>query len=436
MVDSATRMSTMARIPAENTLTISHVRDSAELAERLSLGTSAEGMEKFQALVVRRLHFNEETCEKVKEALKKREESNKSWKKLELRNIDGDITAAISTCVAIDATQEVKLVANNTEISNEGWMAICEGLRCNSILQRLRITTTLEGTGLQLFVEGLHHASVLQILDFSWSTFENDDAVEALTLGLRRNCSLTELHLMGCCLKDEHVAWIVGGLRDHPTLECLDLNGNKCGQASSFALAELVSHNTHLRKLDLSFQTGNERLTISLLVEALHRNCTLRTLDLSNCRLDDEDVIILGRMLCECKHISELFIARNKITDMGISALARMLPNIRSLRRLSLWGNPFDDQGAQALALGMSQNCEIEDVDLFRNFFCSDKILLYTHLNRAGRRLLLTEQPIPLGVWPLVLSRANEFKFQKASSATTSDLIFHLIRGPALFESR
>jgi Ran GTPase-activating protein (RanGAP) involved in mRNA processing and transport len=439
MVDSATRMSTMAKIPTERTLTLSHLRTHhpSEIARRLALGTTCKGIEQYDALVLRRMRFDESLCDLVKDALQLRLQT-RMWKKVELRNCDGDVAASIATCMDIDAIEEIQLVLSRTEIPNDGWLAISEGLQSNSKLKCLRITTALEGRGMSTFARGLcSSTSSLRILDLSYSSFESDEAVEALAFGLRQNTTLEEVHLMGCSLMDQHAAWLSAGIRDHSSLQCWDLNGNKCGPASSFAIADLLSVNSHLQKLDLSFQTSDERLDVRLLVDALRHNTSLKILDLSNCGLDDEDVLLLGTLLCDSPDLSitELFIARNKITDRGISGLAAILPEVKSLRRLSLWGNPFNDLGAQALANGMRDNRRIEELDLFRNFFCSEKILLYTNLNRAGRRLLDSDHRVPLGLWPLVLSRINSQTFQ-GTSTNTSDLMFHMIRGPALFEAR
>lgn len=437
MVDSATRMSTMIKIPAERTLTVSHLRDLSQVARRLELGITQKGVNKYDALVLRRLLFDESICNLVQEALSLRLKAQRIWKKVELRHINGDIAAAISTFTNIDVIQELQLVLNNTEVTNDGWSAISAALQSNFKLHCFRITTTLDGSGMSRFSQGLRSSTVsLRILDLSYSEFESDDAVEALTFGLRQNSTLQEVHFMGCNLKDEHAAWLSMGLRDHSTLQCLDLNGNKCGPSCSAALAELLSVNVHLQKLDLSFQTSDKRLNVSFLVESLRHNTTLKVLDLSNCQLDDGDAVLLGRLLCDCPNLSELFIARNKITDQGISRLGGMLPQIKSLRRLSLWGNPFDDTGAQALAIGMRDNCGIDELDLFRNFFCSDKIILYTHLNRAGRRLLHSDDRVPLALWPLVLSRINQLTFQRKATTSASDLMFHMIRGPVLFDAR
>jgi hypothetical protein len=428
MVDSATRLSTMTRILAENTLAISHIRDSAEVARRLE-----EAKANHQGLVLRRLVFNPTICT----ALQKTLGTKKCWKKVELRNVDGDVTAAISTCMAVvDAMEELQLVINNTEIEEEGWSALAVGLQLHSKLTRLRITTALDAPGMRALSEGLKDPRTsLKTLDFSWSTLEDDETVQELALGLGENKSLHELHFMGCSLRDPRVAQLAEALREHPCLKCLDFNGNKSGPLASTALATLLDTNKSLEKLDVSFQTNDEPLNIQALAESLRGNSTLRTLDLSNCQLGDEDAERLFRVLCETTSLTELFVARNKISDEGVKLLARLLSEMKGLRRLSLWGNPFNDEGAKALAVGLESNFELSEIDLFRNFPCSEQIAYYTLLNRAGRGLM-HNTAAPLSLWPTVLERLEKINIPNGSKITSHDLIFFLLRGPALLHSR
>eukprot|EP00539_Tryblionella_compressa_P012715 CAMPEP_0178822482 /NCGR_PEP_ID=MMETSP0746-20121128/4622_1 /TAXON_ID=913974 /ORGANISM="Nitzschia punctata, Strain CCMP561" /LENGTH=163 /DNA_ID=CAMNT_0020484003 /DNA_START=26 /DNA_END=517 /DNA_ORIENTATION=- len=154
-------------------------------------------------------------------------------------------------------------------------------------------------------------------------------------------------------------------------------------------------------------------------------------------------------------HLRELFLGRNHITDNGLKALGQALPNIRNLKRISLWANPFDEPGVQAFCNGLEHNNDLEDVDLFRKFSCSEKIRYYTLLNRSGRRLLqeavATEEgtseaqtnihsprqrPVPLGTWPLVLERLQTLSLQDDDVFSHNDLLYYMLKGPALFQGQ
>mmetsp|Transcript_78861 Transcript_78861/g.229035 ORF Transcript_78861/g.229035 Transcript_78861/m.229035 type:complete len:437 (+) Transcript_78861:205-1515(+) len=427
MVDSATRMSSLTRVPIQQTLVVSHARSREEVDELLQRGGSLEGADQYEALVMRRLTFHETTCDILRKSLQNRYNKGRPWKKVELRNVEpSTATNAIATCMSVDAIEEIQFVMNNVEVNPKGWNSIGEGIRSNVKLRCLRITSVLEGAGIKMLSRGLEGGSFLKILDLTWCTFASDDVILTLARGLRTNTNLAELHCMGCNMRDDQLAWLVGGLANHPTLECLDINGNKAGAMASAAIARLLESNLpSLRKLDMSFQKGTQRLQMPVLSRALVASASISILDLSNCRLEDDDAILLGQMLCQSSStILELFIARNRITDEGIISLAAMLPHFTSLRRLSLWGNPFFDEGARALADGMAENYQILDLGLFRHFSSSDSIMMSTQLNRAGRRLLHVQDPVPLGLWALVFARINKLSFAPVS---TPDIMRHML---------
>jgi hypothetical protein len=415
-------------IPPENILSISHIRDDAEIAHRLSAVTDHH-----TGLTLRRIFFNSTVCASLRQTLRDRH-----WQKVEFRNVDGDVTTAMTICMSFDEIDEFQLVINNTEIQYTGWFALGMGLKVNSKLKCLRLTTTFSTQGMAALVEGLKADSTsLEILDFSWSTINEEDGVRELAAGLRENKSLVNLQFMGCSLRDHQVALLVDSLLHHPKLQRLDFNGNKTGPLASASLANLLRSSPMLSTLDVSFQTSDEPLEMEAIADALSVNTSLRILNLSNCAIVNEDAESLCRVLCGTNNTTlvELLLARNKIDDQGIATLANLLPQMDSLKRLSLWGNPFEEDGAKALAEGLAANFTLEEVDLFRNFPCSEQITYYTALNRGGRRLM-NNNHAPLGLWPLVLERLGNISLPNGSTTTSHDLMLYMVRGPALLHSR
>jgi Ran GTPase-activating protein (RanGAP) involved in mRNA processing and transport len=414
-------------ISPENILSISHIRDDAEIVRRLS-----EVTERHKGLTLRRLFLNSTVCASLWQTLRDRH-----WQKVEFRNVGGDLTTAITICMSFDKMDEFQLVINDTEIEYTGWFALGMGLQVNSKLKCLRLTTTFSTQGMAALVEGLKADSTsLEILDFSWSTID-EDGVRELAVGLSENKSLVDLQFMGCSLRDHQVALLVDSLlSQHSKLQRLDFNGNKAGLLASASFANLLRSSRTISTLDVSFQACDEPLEMEVIAAALSVNTSLRMLNLSNCAISNEDAETLCRVLCESNTtLVELLLARNKIDDEGIASLAELLPQMDSLKRLSLWGNPFENEGAKALAEGLSANFTLEEVDLFRNFPCSEQITYYTTLNRGGRRLM-NDNRAPLGLWPLVLERLGNLSMPNGSKTTSHDVMLYLLRGPALLHSR
>ena len=361
------------------------------------------------------------------------------WESVELINCRGQVEAAITMTMSIDRVKCFNLV-RNIEMT-VGYVALGTALQATTSLKFLRLTTSLQVSDASALADGLKKNKSLETLDFRWSSFDAAGITE-LARGLHENKSIKNLHFFGCGIDDEHVAELVTALRYHPSIEVLNFNANKCGTKGTLPIALMLqSTGCNLRKLDLSFQridAGEQKLDIPLLAAALSKNTSLKTLELSSNGLDDEDAQVLADAVCDNSSLQELFLARNKITDVGITALAERIPEMKGLKKLSLWGNSFGEEGAKELLAGLRCNTELEELDLFRQFQCSEQIIYFTYVNRGGRKILeKSPNAVPLSLWPLVLERANKVKLTKRRNHNDQqarvDILYCLLRGPVLF---
>lgn len=418
----------------------------------------------------------------------------------------------------------------------------------------LRLTTNLTVSGIQILSRGLSCLTTvctLQTLDLSNCAMDKKDGdtiIRLLSDGLRENKSLNTFIARNCGLSDCQMGTVIRSFRgSHTTtspasslLTNLDLDSNRGGYLTSHALAYLLSDPTSsLQTLILSHQRpfhgyrrrsdddeSDEdrqcRLDVPVMARALwEHNRTLKVLDMSDCFLDDADldsivdvlvggegknkITNFGGSVGTPNELEQVIVPRNQITDEGLKRLATKLPLIHGLKRISLWANPFDEEGAQALCCGLQRNMDLVEVDLFRNFSCTETIQYYTLLNRAGRRLLdesttttttdiafgggevaivdayggggdsspyweeaahtsdpasTRRKPVPLGLWPIVLERLQKLQlppesgsdgrqewdrvpstisettpYAQATGLRHADLIYYMIRGPALLNS-
>lgn len=411
----------------DHILTVSNTRNSEDAASQIEHLNENHNM-----LVLRRLLINKNLFDALSRTLRRRGNTNKSFKGIELRNVNGDVESVISLCMASMAVEALYLLINNIELDRKTWFTIGRNL-CTSTLQCLRVTTDLNALGMEALSVGLRSTSHLKTLEFDCSYLEDDETVISLALGLRENRSLEKIGFRSCNLQDMSVAHLVAAVHKHPHLKVLDLNTNRAGMSTSREVAKLLASNTcRLRKLNLSCQC--EKLDIRMISEALQNNQFLTVLNISDCKIDDTDVETICKVLVTNHQLACLFLERNKITNVGIKHLAYTLPKIRILKELELRGNRFDAEGGRAFAVGLERNYSLEKVILSPHFESSDLISYYSFLNRAGRKLIRSSD-FPLSLWSLVLSRIETIRFPMKSNVSHHDLIYFMLHGPAFVQA-
>jgi hypothetical protein len=222
---------------------------------------------------------------------------------------------------------------------------------------------------------------------------------------------------------------------------------NNCGADGAMALDTLLSTPTDtnplqpshtISKLDLSYQQferANIKLDVSLITSSLALNSTLMCLSISYNKLDDNDAESLAKVLSQNTTLQELDLRCNNIRDRGVIALATELVQQSTLRNLHLYGNPFGEQGVNALLEAIRHNTNIQLLNMNYNSYGYEEIQYYACLNHAGRKLLKTEQVYP-AIWPLVLERAEFVSRRSESLCSGLDIIYFLLRGPAVLSRR
>ena len=196
-----------------------------------------------------------------------------------------------------------------------------------------------------------------------------------------------------------------------------------------------------------SIQKGIDGPVIRLLRNPQNQ---LKSLSLRNMGLKDHHLIVLLRMM-PTSQIEHLTFSYNSIQVQGMLEFASLLPRMHSLKSVDFARNswaksPFtnDDRkkiGA-ALLQGLMENTCIESMHGIASTPQAQILWQYVAMNRARRRLLASSQPIPDGLWPIVLARACKFamrysvvawdmKYDSGYSSTTvtsANAVFYFLR--------
>jgi Ran GTPase-activating protein (RanGAP) involved in mRNA processing and transport len=131
----------------------------------------------------------------------------------------------------------------------------------------------------------------------------------------------------------------------------LNLNDCGCGAAGAVLLAEALKTNDTLAALNLDGNTGIGTLGVQSLAAMLSMNCTIRALDLSNCRLDDAGAAALAGSLAGNRSTAlvELRLCASRIMDDGVIALMMMLHLNATLIELDIERAVFGAGGLRAI---------------------------------------------------------------------------------------
>lgn len=337
-----------------------------------------------------------------------------------------------------------KLILSHNDIHYHGFCSLGMCLPSNKKLTTLHLKRDcLSGDNARALFENLHSNTCLTELVLNFCRFD-DEGVDALSQFLEQNTHIKLLDMGACYLPDEHIERIILALVGHPAIETLTLTLNSCHKRGIIAMAKLLQGDKcRLRRLDLSHQKDeHQKVSVEPLAESLKTNETLRYLQLSRNRLSSKDIKLLFETLQVNSTLCVLDLNNNCIGDDGAQQIAAVLPKLNGLRNLSVLNNDIRAEASTlALSRSMQFNHQLQVLDIKATLPHVDQIQYYSALNSGGRHLISTTKHVPLGLWPLVLERAQRKRYRDDGEENeikfAPDVSFYLLsESPALLESR
>ncbi|XP_016344365.1 ribonuclease inhibitor-like, partial [Sinocyclocheilus anshuiensis] len=216
-------------------------------------------------------------------------------------------------CTLNTHLRELNLSGN--KIKNTGVRHICDLLNdfhCKLEILRLRYCDmTVEGCS--AVTSALKsNPSHLRELDLSGNKLKNTRQKTQLYDVLKDSqCKMKQMRFTGCDMTDEDFSALTSALKSNPShLRELALSGNELGQLGVTNLSDVL----------------------------MNPQCKLEKLDLCGCRITEKHCIILTPSLClNLSHLRELDLSQNTIENKGVEILCEILNNSRcQLKRLSL----------------------------------------------------------------------------------------------------
>ncbi|XP_033644830.1 leucine-rich repeat-containing protein 34-like isoform X1 [Asterias rubens] len=252
------------------------------------------------------------------------------------------------------------LKLNGNKIENKGGMFLAGCLQVNTCLQELDVGDADLGTqSLIAFATVLHHNNTLRALCVNRPILfsQQEETTVHMALMLKVNCTLQELHLQKCDIRDFGADRLVEALQHNISLKYLDVSCNRITRDGAKSLAKLLKQNTPLEILDLGYN-----------------------------RIEDDGAVYLSESLAGLNsNLKTLVITSNNIEAAGLCAIARSMNTNTTLTSVFIWGNHLQELACVAFnGLVESGRLDMKDTDV--KPYIVDGHVMLSQLNHGIRR--------------------------------------------------
>ena len=193
------------------------------------------------------------------------------------------------------------LTSDNNNIGIEGAEAIQNLLQdpgCN--LTDLRLYRSgFNSECIQIIVDSLIGNTKLEHLQLSACSIGKSSCESIVTLLQDPSCNINHLNLSDCDISNESVTKIIRSLIGNTKLKQFDLYNNNIGRSGCESIATLLAD----------------------------PNSNIRSINLTNCQIDDDYAALLARSLIGNTKLKILGLFRSRITETGWNAFSSVLLN-------------------------------------------------------------------------------------------------------------
>ncbi|XP_031241108.1 NACHT, LRR and PYD domains-containing protein 4 isoform X2 [Mastomys coucha] len=226
----------------------------------------------------------------------------------------------------------------------------------------------------------------LQHLNLNLTFLSHSDVKLLCDVLNQAECNIEKLMIAACNLSPDDCKVFASVLISNKMLKHLNLSSNNLDKGMPSLCKSLCHPHCVLKHLVLANCSLSEQCW-DLLSEVLRRNKTLNHLDISSNDLKDEGLKVLcGALSLPDSVLISLSMRYCLITATGCQDLAEVLRNNQNLRSLQVSNNKIEDAGVKLLCDAIKHpNCHLQNIGLeacaLTGACCEDLASTFTHCN-------------------------------------------------------
>ena len=329
-------------------------------------------------LVFDEVDFDSLVAAELIDLLRQTSKYGRTWDRLSLEFCEGPIDLIVSSAILFDSLKHLFLASDEKQDDVIDRFATC--LRINTSLQSLWLLVPFTETSAELLGDALATNDTLDKLSLSGSTWDPD----ALNHDIYNNKD-DDGESRATSNSNNRLDSL--GMPKHSIAESIDtMDTYFTADSAALALAKGLSQNTSIRTLDLSCCRLDDDAMSTILSCLIGHPC-LQTIDISRNKCRGVSITALGEM-CQNQYNQIKHIDLREQTDhepVDISRLALSLRNNETLEVLKLSHNQLTDIQVVELVRALKGNATLLELDLQWNQITEKGLNVLTkHLNELS----------------------------------------------------
>jgi Ran GTPase-activating protein (RanGAP) involved in mRNA processing and transport len=194
------------------------------------------------------------------------------------------------------------------------------------------------------------------------------ESMIGLADALTENSTLKRLDLQENYISNEGVGYLVNVLKRNTSIKMIDLSRNLINQAALNLLVNIFDTNFTIETLYLDYNRDLEdgNYGIQALANALERNISLDSINLSDCLIGDAARSIFEKLQFNTV-VTEIDLYHNVITGDSMRDLSNTLGCNTTITSINLNCNPIDSNGIRQLVNALTENTTVKILDIGTN---------------------------------------------------------------------
>ena len=238
----------------------------------------------------------------------------------------------------------------------------------NHELKHLNLSNNkLQAQGAIKILNGLKDAWCLIYFNISNNNI-TDLAAEHLAVVLLKCTALVELNLSCTDMQTTGIIKIIQAMKKMACLKSINFGHNYIMDEAANYITNLVSHNTMLRKLDLSNNCLQSVGAISIF-KGMKSIVNLKKLDISCIEISEKAAGYISVVLCQNGRLKEFYAKDTNLQATSAIKIFKGMNAIFNLRVLDISFNEITDKAADNIASVLSHNPKLEELNLSHNCF-------------------------------------------------------------------